>query len=94
MVSRSVIVCVGWLCEPSPALMMGVRDTSVAARGAPSTLCRMAIMSAKQLMTLTVSCTVSPFDTDELLASAKPITLPPSSIIADVKLRRVRVLGS
>ena len=45
-------------------------------------------------VTLTVSCTVSPFDTDDDLASAKPNTLPPSSIIAAVKLRRVRVLGS
>ena len=94
MVRRSVIVCVGWLCEPSPALMMGVRDTSVAASGAPSTLWRIAMMSAKQFITLTVSCTVSPFDTEDDLASAKPKTLPPSSIIAAVKLRRVRVLGS
>ena len=52
------------------------------------------MMSAKQLMTLTVSATVSPFDTDDEAASEKPMTLPPSSIMADVKLRRVRVLGS
>ena len=38
--------------------------------------------------------TVSPFDTDEELASEKPMTCPPSSSIAAVKLNRVRVEGS
>ena len=54
----------------------------------------MAMMSAKQRMTRTVSATVSPFDTEEELASEKPMTVPPSSSMADVKLRRVRVEGS
>ena len=54
----------------------------------------MAMMSAKQRITRTVSATVSPFETDEELASEKPITWPPSSSIAEVKLRRVRVEGS
>ena len=54
----------------------------------------MAMMSAKQRITRTVSATVSPFDTDDELASENPMTLPPSSIIAEVKLNRVRVDGS
>ena len=54
----------------------------------------MAMMSAKQAITRTVSATVSPFDTDDDAASEKPMTLPPSSIMADVKLSRVRVEGS
>ena len=42
----------------------------------------------------TVSATVSPFDTDDEAASEKPMTLPPSSSMAEVKLSRVRVEGS
>ena len=42
----------------------------------------------------TVSATVSPLLTDDEAASENPSTLPPNSIMADVKLRRVRVLGS
>ena len=44
--------------------------------------------------TRTVSSTVSPLLTDDELASENPSTLPPSSIIAAVKLKRVRVEGS
>ena len=55
---------------------------------------RMAMTSAKQPTTRTVSWTVSPLLTEELRASEKPRTLPPNSIMAEVKLRRVRVLGS
>ena len=55
---------------------------------------RMAMMSAKQFITRVVSATVSPLLTDDEAASEKPITLPPSSIMAEVKLRRVRVEGS
>ena len=51
-------------------------------------------MSAKQLITFVVSATVSPLLTELFMASEKPMTLPPSSIMADVKLRRVRVDGS
>ena len=54
----------------------------------------MAMMSAKQRITRTVSATVSPLDTDDELASEKPITWPPSSSMAEVKLSRVRVDGS
>ena len=94
MVSRSVSVCVGWAWLPSPALMTGMPAYCDATRGAPSLKWRMAMMSAKQRMTRTVSATVSPFDTEEELASEKPMTVPPSSSMADVKLRRVRVEGS
>ena len=94
MVSRSVSVCVGWLCEPSPALMIGTLDTSEATSGAPSMGWRIAMMSAKQPTTRTVSCTVSPLAAEEFWGLEKPRTWPPSSIIAAVKLRRVRVLGS
>ncbi len=45
-------------------------------------------------MTRTVSATVSPFDTDDELASEKPMTCPPNSNMAEVKLNRVRVEGS
>ena len=62
--------------------------------GAPSLGWRMAMMSANDEMTRTVSATVSPLLTELDLASEKPNTLPPSSIIAAVKLSRVRVLGS
>ena len=94
IVSRSVSVCVGWLWLPSPALMTGTPAYCEATSGAPSLKWRMAMMSAKQRITRTVSATVSPFDTDDELASEKPMTLPPSSIMAEVKLRRVRVEGS
>ena len=94
IVSRSVSVCVGWLWLPSPALMTGTPAYCEATSGAPSLKWRMAMMSAKQRITRTVSATVSPFDTDDELASEKPMTLPPSSIMAEVKLRRVRVDGS
>ena len=94
IVRRSVRVCVGWLWLPSPALMTGIPAYCEATSGAPSLKWRMAIMSAKQRITRTVSATVSPFDTDDELASEKPMTLPPSSIMAEVKLRRVRVEGS
>ena len=69
-------------------------DTFEAASGAPSMKWRMAIRSAKQLTVLAVSCTDSPLAVEELAASEKPKTLPPSSIMAAVKLKRVRVLGS
>ena len=46
MVMRSVSVCVGWLCPPSPALIIGTVECSDAARGAPSLGWRMAMMSA------------------------------------------------
>lgn len=94
IVSRSVSVCVGWLWLPSPALMTGTPAYCEATSGAPSLKWRMAMMSAKQRITRTVSATVSPLDTDDELASEKPMTLPPSSIMAEVKLRRVRVEGS
>ena len=45
-------------------------------------------------MTLAVSATLSPLAAEELWASEKPITLPPSSYMAASKLRRVRVEGS
>ena len=41
-----------------------------------------------------VSATLSPFEAELLAALEKPSTLPPSRIMADSKLRRVRVLGS
>ena len=41
-----------------------------------------------------VSDTLSPLEAEEDAASEKPIILPPSRVIADSKLRRVRVLGS
>ena len=41
-----------------------------------------------------LSATLSPFEADELCASEKPRTLPPSSSIAASKLRRVLVDGS
>ena len=41
-----------------------------------------------------VSATLSPLDAEEQEASEKPITLPPKRVMADSKLRRVRVLGS
>ena len=41
-----------------------------------------------------VSDTLSPLEAEEDAASEKPMTWPPSSSIADVKLRRVRVEGS
>ena len=94
IVSRSVSVCVGWAWLPSPALMTGMPAYCEATSGAPSLKWRMAMMSAKQRITRTVSATVSPLDTDDELASEKPMTLPPSSIMAEVKLRRVRVEGS
>ena len=61
--------------------MTGMPAYCDATSGAPSLKWRMAMMSAKQAITRTVSATVSPFDT-------------PSSIMADVKLSRVRVEGS
>ena len=94
IVKRSVSVCVGWAWLPSPALMTGMPAYCEATNGAPSLKWRMAMMSAKQRITRTVSATVSPFDTDEELASEKPMTCPPSSSIAAVKLNRVRVEGS
>ena len=51
-------------------------------------------MSAKQLITLIVSATLSPFEADDEFADEKPITLPPMLIIADSKESLVRVLGS
>ncbi len=94
IVSRSVRVCVGCEWLPSPALMTGTPAYCEATSGAPSLKWRMAIMSAKQRITRTVSATVSPLETDEELASEKPMTCPPSSSIAAVKLSRVRVEGS
>ena len=41
-----------------------------------------------------MSETLSPLLAEELAASEKPSTFPPSSIIAASKERRVRVLGS
>ncbi len=41
-----------------------------------------------------VSATLSPLAAEELSAEEKPKTLPPRRIMADSKLRRVRVLGS
>lgn len=74
--------------------MTGIPAYCEPTSGAPSLKWRMAIMSAKQRITRTVSATVSPFDTDDEAASEKPMTLPPSSSMAEVKLSRVRVEGS
>ncbi len=41
-----------------------------------------------------VSDTLSPLEAEEEAASEKPMTRPPSRVMADSKLRRVRVLGS
>ena len=41
-----------------------------------------------------VSDTLSPLEAEEDAASAKPMICPPSLIMADSKLKRVRVLGS
>ena len=65
-----------------------------ATRGAPSLGWRMAMMSAKQLTVRAVSATLSPLVAEELCASWKPSTWPPSSYMADSKLSRVRVEGS
>ena len=45
-------------------------------------------------MTFAVSAMLSPFDAEELDASEKPITLPPSSSIAASKLSLVLVEGA
>ena len=74
--------------------MTGIPAYCEPTSGAPSLKWRMAMMSAKQRITRTVSATVSPFDTDDEAASEKPMTLPPSSSMAEVKLSRVRVEGS
>ena len=52
------------------------------------------MMSVYALTILTVSATVSPFDTDDEFASEKPSTFPPSDIIADVNESLVLVDGS
>ena len=41
-----------------------------------------------------VSETLSPFEAEEEAASEKPMTRPPSLVMADSKLKRVLVLGS
>ena len=46
IVIRSVSVCVGWLCPPSPALMIGTVECIAPTIGAPSFGWRMAMMSA------------------------------------------------
>ncbi len=46
IVMRSVSVCVGCWCPPSPALMTGISDFWEATSGAPSLGWRMAQMSA------------------------------------------------
>ena len=46
IVSKSVKVCVGWLCPPSPAFIIGIFDFSDATSGAPSFGCLIAIISA------------------------------------------------
>ena len=94
MVSRSVRVWVGWWWPPSPALITGTVAFMEATKGAPSLGWRMAMMSAKQLTVRAVSATLSPLAAEELWASEKPRTWPPSSYMADSKLRRVRVEGS
>ena len=40
-----------------------------------------------------VSDTLSPLEAEEEAASEKPMTLPPRRVMADSKLKRVRVLG-
>ena len=69
-------------------------DTVEATYGAPSSGWRIAMTSTNLPTTIVVSSTVSPLLTEEFRASENPSTLPPSSIIAAVKLRRVLVLGS
>ena len=46
IVSRSVRVCVGCWCPPSPALITGIEETAEATIGAPSFGCLMAHISA------------------------------------------------
>ena len=46
IVRRSARVWVGWLCPPSPALMIGTSDFIEASIGAPSFGCLMAMISA------------------------------------------------
>ena len=74
--------------------MTGTGENMEASFGAPSLGCLMAITSAKQPTVLTVSSTLSPFDTEESVADEKPITFPPRSSIADSKLSLVLVEGS
>ena len=60
-----------WACDNKHiGYDQGQRLTS----GAPSFWWRMAMMSAKQRITRTVSATVSPFDTEDEAASEKPST--------------------
>ena len=94
IVNKSVKVCVGWLCPPSPAFIIGTSDFKDATSGAPSFGCLIAIISLYPPTIFTVSATLSPFDAELDDASENPITFPPSSIIAASKLSLVLVLGS
>ena len=86
------MVCEGCWFEPSPALITGTGEISAANLAAPSLLCRITRASVYEVMILIESIKVSPFlPKDVLVASEKPITLPPKRWIAVSKDSLVRV---
>src|SRR5256885_11889997 len=74
--------------------MTGTDANSAAIRAAPSRGCLTTRTSAYFTVTRTVSASFSPFSTDVPFVSANPSAVPPSRVMADSKLRRVRVLAS
>ena len=81
-VTISARVCVGWRWPPSPAFIIGAGEYIAAASAEPSTGWRIAIISAYPPITVSVSLSVSPLETEEFIGLSKPITLPPRRIIA------------
>ena len=93
IVYTSKRACVGCSPTPSPALMMGLRDTADAIEELPFEECLKTITSAKQESVRMVSSRLSPFFTLECsLFTTK--TVPPRRNMADWKEQLVRVLGS